>query len=145
MHFSCVIGAEGPRHNVLVGVTAGHRSALKAVQRSVPAFVQASLLIDTGASATLICESIIRKLGLTPRGFSSMHTPTTGGLPIQVPQYDVDLTITNPKGASETISNLLVLTRDMSSQGIDGLLGRDVLVKARMTYSGPENIVFLSF
>jgi hypothetical protein len=145
MHFSCVIGAEGPRHNVLVGITSGHRSALKVAGRPVPQPVSTTLLIDTGASSTLICESVIRKLDLTPRGFTLMHSPTTGGLPMQVPQYDVDLIITNPKGASETIANLLVMTRDMSSLDIDGLLGRDVLARSRMTYSGPENILLLSF
>lgn len=140
-----MIGSEGPRHSVSLGITSGHRSVLKSLNKPIPPFVSANLLIDTGASATLICETIIHRLGLTPRGYSQMHTPTTGGIPIQVPQYDVDLVITNVKGASETIPNLLVLAREMSSQGIDGLLGRDVLSKARMTYSGPENIVFLSF
>lgn len=130
---------------VAVGITAGHRSALIAVNRAVPTFASATLLVDTGASSTMICETVIKKLGLTPRGFSQIHTPTTAGYPIAAPQYDVDLVMTNSKGSSETIANLLVLTQNMMGHGIDGLIGRDVLSKARLIYSGPENIVFLSF
>jgi hypothetical protein len=60
--------------------------------------------------------------------------------------YDIGLIIpSNGVGAPHFTPNLPVLGSDFSASGIDGLLGRDVLRQCRMTYSGADNIVLLSF
>lgn len=108
------------------------------------------LLVDTGASHTNLDAGIIAKLGLQPTGSINVMTPTTGQTPIPQPTYDVDLVIQGfalpgMVGLPHVVHNHSVSCCDLSLQGIDGLLGRDVLALARMTYSGPDNHFLLSF
>jgi hypothetical protein len=112
--------------------------------------VTAMLLVDTGASNTHLDDQIIARLGLQPTGSISVLTPTTGKIPVAVSTYDIDLIIQGFSlpgmvGLPHVVHNHSVSGCDLSAQGIDGLLGRDVLALARMTYSGPDNHFFLSF
>lgn len=78
-----------------------------------------------------------------------MHTPSTGTVPVTQQSYDVGLIIMGqaPTGGhtGHWVQNLPIMGADFSAQGIDGLLGRDVLGQCRMTYSGSDNLVLISF
>lgn len=110
----------------------------------IPAALTANLLVDTGASHTVIDRNIINSLNLPVRGVLPTHTPTTGANPVMVNQFDVDIAITGQNGQSITFPNWLVTESDLSAQGIQGLIGRDILAAFRMTYSGPERLLLLS-
>jgi hypothetical protein len=93
---------------------------------------------------TCLCSSVIQQLGLQPTGSIDIHTPSTGNAAHQCSTYDVDLIFPgNP--APKHIAALPVVESDFAAQGIQGLIGRDVLRDFRMTYSGPDNLVLLSF
>lgn len=116
--------------------------------RVVPPPVTANLLIDTGASNTVLDCPIIQQLGLQPTGTTLTHTPSTGKNPISVSTYDVELIVQGQIGrvvASQVFQNHPATEADFSAQPIDGLLGRDILSFSRMTYVGTDNVLFLSF
>jgi len=85
-------------------------------------------------------------LGLTPRGQASIHTPSTQGQPHQANQYDVGIAIYGMANVvCHHIPTLPVIDGNFKAQGIDGLLGRDVLAMARLNYGGPDGWYGMSF
>lgn len=105
----------------------------------------ASLLIDTGASMTSIDQKFVTGLHLQPTGSINIHTPSTGAASVPVSTYDVELYFKGYDGAGHTFQSMGVIGCDFSSQGIDGLFGRDALKQSRFIYSGPDDMWMLSF
>jgi hypothetical protein len=144
-HLTALIDPRGVVLRVVVAVTAARRAALQAAGQSAPNPESANLLVDTGASMTSLDKVVIQKLGLQPTGSISVNTPSTGTKPHQCSSYDVDILMVTSKGQIKHIPALPVIEADFSAQGHDGLIGRDILADFRMTYSGPDNIVWLSY
>lgn len=134
----------GPVVNALVGVTPAHSAALKASGLAVPPPVPARLLIDTGATSTNLCRSVVSAAGLMQTGAVQVHTPSTAGQSVTMPQYDTQLIIPLDNGHF-ILSAIPVICADFSAQGIQGLLGRDVLAQSMMIYHGDLNLCTLSF
>jgi hypothetical protein len=146
-HLSGQIGPWGPLIFVNVGVSAPRSAALLAAGQGPPAPVVAKLIVDTGASLTSIDCTILAQLALTSKGKVPIHTPSTQGVPHQADQFDVSLTIFGAPNAPPVYVNsaMPVVEGQFKVQGIDGLLGRDVLAVARMTYGGPDSWYGISF
>ena len=144
-HFSIAISPKGPILYVHIAISAPRLQALQTAGRQIPAPQLSEMLIDTGASHTAIDGKVVRALGLTPTGITQMLTPSTGTMPISAPTYDVAMVVPGIDGAQHIIGIHPVTECDFSAQGIDGLLGRDFLSGARLTYSGPDNFCYLSF
>lgn len=116
------------------------QQALKASGAILPAHTSGTFLVDTGASNTVIDTTIIAPLGLTPTGAVMCHTPSTGQVAQAFNQFDVMIVIPGP-GTSQAwiIEALPVMESDFSAQGIQGLIGRDMLDRALLIYNGPAN------
>ncbi|MCP5197532.1 MAG: aspartyl protease family protein [Gammaproteobacteria bacterium] len=135
----------GPVIDVHVGVSSPRREALTEAGQPVPSPVACRLLIDTGASGTCIDSELIKQLQLSPSGIVSIHIPSTNANqshPCQ--QYDVSLLIPHPR-ISRVFSAIPIIASSFSHQGIDGLLGRDVLASCLLVYNGELGIYTLSF
>ncbi len=141
-HYSLAITSAGPLISLYISVSAPRREALIKAHKPIPAPVLTQLLVDTGASCTNIDCKIIGKLGLSPTGAVLMHTPSTGQRPVKALTYDIGLVL---EAGGHQVASVSVIETDFSDQGFGGLLGRDVLSLARMTYSGPDNTMYLSF
>jgi hypothetical protein len=103
------------------------------------------LLIDTGASASAIDSQIIQALGIPASGSVRIHTPSTGLTPHTCSQYDVGIALSLPGPQIWWLAtSLAVAESDFSLQGIDGLLGRDVLSQCVVVFNGPGVHVTLS-
>jgi hypothetical protein len=126
-----------------VGVSKPREDALTKAGQPVPPPVVARLLIDTGASGTVIDPAIVNQLNLSPTGLMTIHTPSTGVTPHQINQYDVSLVILH-QILTRTFFALPIGECSLKSQGIDGLLGRDILTHCLFIYAGPDNAYILS-
>jgi hypothetical protein len=92
---------------------------------------QAMMLIDTGASCTAIDKEISRVLDLKHRGVTHISTPSSNSH--ECLTYDIDLII---PGNQSHIQNIEVIETELVNQGINGLLGRDVLKHILFLYHG---------
>jgi len=141
------IGPSGPLLNVLVGLSVPHRAAVMKAGGTIPSYVTGQFLLDTGASCTCIDPAFVTKLGLTPTGTVGMQTPSTGDTPAQCYQYDVSLFIPDDARGSTGyfIDAIPVIETGLSMQGIEGLLGRDVLDRCVLIYNASINAFTLSY
>lgn len=135
----------GPVIDVHIGVSGPRREALVQASQSVPPYVPCRLLIDTGASSTCVDPWIVQKLNLSPSGMVSIHTPSTNANSVHsCQQYDVSLLIPHI-AISRIFTAIPVIESNLVHQGIDGLLGRDVLSQCLLVYNGELGIYTLSF
>jgi hypothetical protein len=76
-----------------------------------------------------------------------IQTPSTAGTPVSCYLYDVSLGI--PAGrqtdAPFFLEAIPIMETGLRSQGIDGLLGRDVLAECVFTTNGPIGMMTLSY
>jgi hypothetical protein len=104
----------------------------------VPAPVPAAMMIDTGASNSVIQTGIAQQLGLQPVGTVGINTPSSEN--VQCLQYLVRLLL--PKGL---VAVVLATEAPLNGQNIQGLIGRDLLQHGVLVYLGTENQFTLSF
>jgi hypothetical protein len=137
----------GPMINVMVGASGPRAVALAAASQPVPAPILARLVVDTGASLTSVDCTILAQLALTAKGTTPIHTPSTQGQPHIANQFDVSMIIYGQTTAVivYTSQALPVLDGAFKAQGIDGLLGRDILESARLSYFGADGFYAISF
>jgi predicted aspartyl protease len=139
--------ANGPVLTVVIGVSVARADALVAAGESIPTGIRARALIDTGASCTCVDPSILGSLRLTPTGTVSVHTPSTGGAAHLAEQYDVSLII--PGAGTHhvplVISAVPVMAANLSLQGVDALIGRDVLRECILIYNGSSGTFTIAF
>ena len=146
-HLSGQVTPWGPLINVVVGVSGPRQQALTQAGQPIPPPVVAKLVVDTGASLTSIDTTILAQLALPPTGKVAIHTPSTQGKPHPADQFDVSIVL---YGVSTNILvynvvALPVIDGSFKAQGIDGLLGRDILAASRLTYAGPDGMYLMSF
>jgi hypothetical protein len=148
-HFTLQLDVlHGPVVNAAVGVSGARRKALIDAGAAVPPQVAIRALIDTGASLTSIDPSALAKLGLEPTGSVSVHTPSTGATPHSAAQYDVSLLIPGPTVDSPMlrVDTMPVITAELTSQqGIDALIGRDVLHTCLLVYNGSMALFTIAY
>ena len=146
-----LIGPQGPVVDVFVGVSQARLNAIRAAGQPDPQVERARLLVDTGASNTNICVSVIGRLGITATGQVPVNTPSTDGVPVFMDQYDVNLyfifagTAGPTSGGSHTIPTIPITCANFQNTGIQGLLGRDILSKTSLVYLGDINVCSLNF
>jgi Aspartyl protease len=131
----------------VVGVSAPRVTSLVQANQPVPPGIVAKLVVDTGASLSAVDISILKQLGLTPKGKTPIHTPSTQGQAHLADAYDISILIfgDNALVPCYLLNALPVIDGNFKTQGFDGLLGRDILKTARMTYSGHDNWYGISF
>lgn len=138
---------EGPITNVSIGLSKPHRDALSAAGQPIPNFVTGRFLVDTGASSTCVDPDLVKPLGLLPSGAVNIKTPSTGAAAHTCYTYDVAFFIppTTMGDLGHFIDPMAVLETHLRSQGIDGLIGRDVLSKCVLVMNGPMNVYTLAY
>lgn len=143
-HLNLQIGPLGPVLDLQVQPSQPRTQALTAAGQAVPQPVLIRALVDTGASCTCIDPNILSSLELTPTGSIPVHTPSTGNNPVNQDQYDVGLVFLHSK-LQFAIFSLPVIASDLQIQGIDALIGRDVLKEFLLIYDGQLGLFTLGF
>lgn len=112
----------------------------------IPQPVVVRALVDTGASCTCLDPTVIAKLGLTPSGTVLMHTPSTLGTAVRCNQFDVAIGVFMDSGEVHVPSMIIpVIESTLACQGIQALIGRDVLEKGILIYDGRHKPMTLAF
>lgn len=143
---SAPILASGAVLEVYVGVSDPRRRTMVRQGRPVPPSVHLSLLVDTGASMTLIDDAIMRSLQLPPTGSARYHTSSTNGVAQHCDQYDVSLVLGGLATPNTlTVDPLAVIGVPFINHPFDGLLGRDVLSRVQMSWNGPTQVLELVY
>ena len=136
----------GPIISAVVAVSEERALALSNAVQPVPQAKQVRALIDTGATHTCVDPTILRDFGLTPTGSTQVHTPSSGPSPVAMDQYDVGLAIFGRREDPPLIHRTIpVIGTDLSAQGIDALVGRDVLKDCVLVYNGGTGTFTLAF
>lgn len=93
---------------------------------------------DTGATGTCVSHNVVEKLGLKPYGMQQVQTPS-GRTTLN--RYKINLVINE----EVVINNLSVLDSEIGNQGIDVLIGMDVIGYGDFAISNFENTTQFSF
>lgn len=127
-------------------VVQARADALAAAGLPVPPIQRMTALIDTGASCSCVDPAVIQALGLAPTGSTLMFTPSTGAQGHLTDQYDASLQIyCTMQQAPLEIPVIGVVASDLRVQGIDALIGRDVLQYCLFSYNGQSGFFTLAF
>ncbi|MBO5336303.1 MAG: retropepsin-like domain-containing protein [Lachnospiraceae bacterium] len=93
---------------------------------------------DTGATGTCISKELVKKLGIVPTGMIKVHTPSGIGL---MNKYMINLILNN----EVRISNVTVMDSEIGNQGIDVLIGMDIITIGDFAVSNYEGRTQFSF
>jgi hypothetical protein len=131
---------------VHLGFSDARRRIMHRQGRQVPPPAKATLLIDTGASMSLVDEALMRTLQITPTSVTSYHSSSTSGIAQQCNVYDVSLVLGGVATTNSLrIDPLPVMATAFINHPFEGLLGRDVLSRLQMAWSGPMQSLTLSY
>ena len=144
-HLTLQISAGGPILDLIIGPSVPRLVALNNANQPIPGMLKIRGLVDTGASQTCVDPACLSKLGLSPTGFTHIHTPSTRGTPHRCNQFDVQLVLIHAKGSLLRFESLAVVESSLMIQGIQALIGRDVLSNCLLVYDGAANIFSIAF
>jgi hypothetical protein len=139
----------GPIIQTDIGITAAHVQALQQNKMPIPERVRARLLIDTGASRTLVKHDLADRAGLklvnAKAPIQGIGVDTTGRIYIGSIWF-----ICRSKVDDRVTHNIFVDTQIASgtlqdSTLIDGLIGRDVLRHFDFRYDGKSGLFTLRY
>lgn len=144
-HLTLSVDQRGPMMLVGLGVSESMRHALNRAGKTLPQLQPANALIDTGASCSVVDPEVIKPLGLNPTSYASVHTPSTGGNAAQQPVYDISIWLFHAQSQHVVDRSFPVCCANLRAQGIDMLLGRDVLGDCLLVYDGPSGQFSIAF
>ncbi len=144
-HVSLRIGPGGPVLQILIGVSAPRLRALSVAGQAAPTSIPITGLIDTGASCTCIDSSILTQLAIPSTGITPVHTPSTQATtPHMANLFDISLALVHPR-MTRNFAAIPVIESPLVHQGIQALIGRDVLAHCIFTYDGTGENFCLGF
>jgi len=128
----------GPVVEVRLAIGTVVEEVLQRSGQSIPTAVQALAMIDTGATATVVREDIVKQLNLNPVGITLINTPSSTN--VQCYEYLMRLLFPN-----NVIVESVVIAAPLHGQHIQCLIGRDVLRHGVFIYTGYIDTFTLSF
>lgn len=133
--------------DVLVGVSSTRHALLVKHSFPVPQSVHVRALLDTGASISGFAPRVFRELDLTPVSTLDVLTPST---PADAPHvsdlFDVSLALV-AGGTAHALPDLRVMSADcwLPGEGIEALVGMDILCRGFFQLMGPEGQFVFAF
>ena len=128
----------GPVVTVKLTVGSMLEDVLRRSNQNIPAPVEVSAMIDTGASGTVVREDIVSQLNLNPIGMVQINTPSSTN--VQCYEYLIRVIFPN-----NVIVETVAIAVPLQGQNIQCLVGREVLQHGVFIYTGYINAFTLSF
>lgn len=145
-HFLLNTSPQGLVVSAAVMVSSARSQALTEVGQSLPPAQRILALLDTGASISAVDPVVLNALGLTPSGHAEIHTPSTQGTAIDTDTYDVSIGIFAGRiGDSPFISDTIQVTSSILGNGVQALIGTDILRSCILTYNGADDCFTLAW
>ena len=94
--------------------------------------MKSNTLIDTGATISCISKDVVKKLKLQPIGVDRVSTPSGTAV---LNKYLIDISFKK----NMIFKNIFVLESEIGNQGIDLLVGMDILNKNDIMISNYDN------
>jgi len=137
---SAVVQQLGPRIQVVLSLPTFVEQGLLAAGKTVPAPLSAEALIDTGASVTCIDDALAKQLQLPVIDRMTMTSASHAAHPVDVYPIRVEFT---GLGFERTLNRVMGAT--LQAQGIQMLIGRDLLSESVFIYNGREGEFTIGF
>ena len=131
----------------MIGVGRMRKSVLTRQNFPVPALVHISAVIDTGASISGFDPRVFVELEIPPVDVIPVWTPSTPPeKPHECELFDISLSLV-AGGQLHPFPDLVVMNADcwLPNEGIEALLGRDILDRCHFSYDGPSRTFTLAF
>jgi hypothetical protein len=131
---------DGAAVGAFIGVSRSRESALRRVGHPVPELVRVRLQLDTGSALTGFLPFVFQKLGIGPFRTVAVGTPsTTPDCPHIANQYDVVLHLVSGTDLTRIDHVHAIDPQDFHpTEGVQGIIGRDVLCRCHFTFYGPD-------
>jgi hypothetical protein len=128
--------------DVLVAASRNRQALLKKLDMRLPAPVAVRAIVDTGSALTGFRSALFRKLGIQPFTKIPVRTPSTQpGSPHIADQYDVSVALIAGGRPTRFLSVHAISSDDFDpdqEDGLEAILGRDILDCCNLFYLGPE-------
>jgi hypothetical protein len=128
-----------------VGISVDRLEILREQGLTIPVARRVRALVDTGASRTIVEEKYLRSLELSPMSEEEVHTASTGAIPLRLKIFAVELSLAEDVTGTLARNLPVFASPDLSSLGVQILLGRDVLSRVILTYNGPDREFSVEF
>jgi hypothetical protein len=139
------LGDHGAVLDILVGVDEVRRELLRKHQFPVPAPVRVPVQIDTGTAYSAVDGAVLQALDLKQIDTIAVRTPSTAEAPHQFRRFVVSLSVGAGDGQLVLASLLVLSCHFLPEEGIQGLLGQDVLALCDFHYHGRGKTFSLEF
>ena len=134
------IDEHGAAIGVFIGVSKSREDVLRRVGHPIPEKATVRLQIDTGSSITGILADVFRSLEIEPFSTVPLRTPsTTPGDPHMASLFDVSLYLVSGTNLKRIPSIQVIGAEDFDrdDDGVQGIIGRDVLRLCEFYWHGP--------
>jgi len=128
----------GPIVDLRIAVGTVVEAALRQTNSPIPAPIQVTAMIDTGATGSVIAQGIANQLSLNPVGLVHINTPSS----VNVPCFEYLVRVLFPNNV--TLEGT-VIEAPLQRQHIKCLIGRDILARGVFVYIGYANLFTFSF
>jgi hypothetical protein len=132
---------------IRIGVSANRKKRLNSVNLPVPPEISLRAVIDTGSFVIGLIPSVFQSLEIKHFRTIPVRTPsTTPGEPHQAKQYNISLSLVSANVTKYLPSVHAIASDDFDKdEGIQALIGRDVLDHCNFSYYGPDRSFALGF
>jgi hypothetical protein len=131
--------------DLFVGVDGPRKQLLEKHGLSIPRTVRVRAQIDTGSGVTAIDPGILGSLDLRSVGTKSVITPSTGAKPHICNEYIVGISLVDPVEGRHHPTVSVIESVFLQEEGIQALLGRDLLAACTFLYEGQRKEFTFSF
>jgi hypothetical protein len=126
-----VLKSHGPRVQVEIGIHQVFATQLQSQNVALPSAYKGTALVDTGASVNCVDSDLANSMGLPIVDVVTMASASHAGTPANVYPIRIELL-----GLGYSFDIGRTLGASLRAQGFDALIGRDILDRCTLIYSG---------